>query len=352
MSMDGIKRILVADDDERNRKLIGVILERNGHAVAMARDGAEALALAASGEFDLILLDVMMPAMDGYETCRRIKADAATAKVPVVMVTSLDDRESRLRGLEAGADDFLTKPLDGTELVLRCANLLKVKEYGDFLARHNALLAREVEEKTGELTLSYRETIMRLTKMSEFKDEETGAHIGRVSLYCAEIARALGWPEGEVSVIELASPMHDIGKVGIPSEILLKRGKLNDVEFSLMKTHAELGAQILYGSSLRLIQMSERIARHHHERWDGGGYPAGLVGEAIPIEARIVNLADQYDALRGARPYKSAIDHDKTVSIILEGDGRTMPSHFDSQILGIFRERNWRFRELFDENRG
>lgn len=352
MSMDGKKRVLVADDEERNRKLIGVILERNGHTVDMARDGVEALAMAAAGDYDLILLDVMMPTLDGYEVCKRLKADAATAKVPVVMVTSLSDRDSRLRGLEVGADDFLTKPLDSTELVLRCANLLKVKEYEDFLARHNALLAREVEAKAGELMLSYRETIMRLTKMSEFKDEETGAHIGRVSLYCVEIAQALGWPEEEVALIELASPMHDIGKVGIPSEILLKRGRLTEVEYSLMKTHAELGAQILAGSSLKLIQMSERIARYHHERWDGTGYPLGLAGEAIPVEARIVNLADQYDALRSARPYKHAFDHEKATSIITEGDGRTMPGHFDPAILQIFREKHERFQELFDANNG
>lgn len=348
--MDVKKRVLVADDEERNRKLIGVILEKNGHSVEMACDGAEALEKASAGGYDLILLDVMMPVVDGYEVCRRLKDDSATAKVPVVMVTSLSDRDSRLRGLEVGADDFLTKPLDGTELVLRCSNLLKVKEYGDFLEQHNAILAREVEAKTGELTLSYRETIMRLTKMSEFKDEETGTHIARVSRYCVEIARALGWAAAEISLIELASPMHDIGKVGIPSEILLKRGRLTDVEYSLMKSHSELGAQILAGSSLRLIQMSERIARFHHERWDGGGYPRGLAGEAIPIEARIVNIADQYDALRSARPYKPAFDHEKVVSIITEGDGRTMPGHFDPEILRIFREKHELFRDLFEAN--
>jgi len=344
------KRIMVADDEEKNRRLIGVILSKNGCSFDTAANGSEALSRARETSYDLILLDVMMPGMDGYQVCAALKDLEETRNVPVVMVTSLNDRDSRIRGLEAGASDFLTKPVDSTELLLRCTNLLRVKEYGDFLAGHNTLLAREVDQKTRELKESYRETIVRLTRMSEFKDEEMGSHISRVSLYCGNIARALNWNEENITTLELASPMHDIGKVGIPSEILLKRGRLTDVEFALMKTHVTIGADILSGSTSKVIQMSERIALGHHERWDGGGYPKGLSGEDIPPEARIMNIADQYDALRSVRPYKPAFGHEKTFSIITKGDGRTMPGHFDPLVLQVFGDNHAVFRQIYDEN--
>lgn len=350
--MNTRKRILVADDEEKNRKLIGVILESNGYTYDTVADGRAAVERAAAEPCDLILLDVMMPVMNGYEACRALKENAATRTVPVIMVTSLSDRDSRIHGLQAGASDFLTKPLDSTELLLRCANLLKVKEYDDYLANYNEDLRREVARTTEELRASYRDTILRLTNVSEYKDEETASHITRVGLYCAEIARALGWPLDDVETIELASPMHDIGKVGIPSEILLKRGRLTEVEFSLMKTHTDIGAKILTGSSSKIIQMSERIAHCHHERWDGGGYPRGIRGEEIPLEARIMNIADQYDALRSVRPYKPAFDHGKTCDIIMKGDGRTMPGHFDPLVLEVFTQRHAEFRRIYDESQG
>lgn len=346
--MNEKKRILIVDDEEKNRKLIAVILEKSGYLPDMASGGAVALEMLARGKYDLVLLDLMMPGMDGYTACRAIKGNPATEMIPVVMVTALSDRESRIKGLEAGASDFLSKPLDSTELLIRCGNLLKVREYEEFIVGHNELLAREVETKTRELKESYRDTILRLTNVSEFKDEETTTHISRVGLYCAEIARMLGWSEDEVETIGLASPMHDIGKVGIPSEILLKRSRLTDVEFALMKTHTEIGAKILFGSSSKIIQMSERIALNHHERWEGGGYPRGLRGEEIPVEARIMNLADQYDALRSVRPYKGALDHDTVYKIITEGDGRTMPAHFDPRILTIFGNAHESFRTIYD----
>lgn len=350
--MSGAKRILVVDDEEKNRKLAGVILASAGYDCDQAGDGEEALAAIARARYDLVLLDVMMPRMDGYATCRAIRSGGIGPGVPVVMVTSLDDRDSRIRGLEAGASDFLTKPVDSTELLLRCGNLLKVKEYGDLLERYNAELEAEVEKKTRELKESYRDTILRLVYVSEYKDEETGGHIRRVGSYCGEFARSLGLSREEIELIELASPMHDIGKVGIPSEILLKRGKLTELEFSLIKTHPEIGARILSGSSSKVIQVSASIALCHHERWDGSGYPRGLKGAEIPLEARIMGLADQYDALRSVRPYKPALGHERTCEIILKGDGRTMPGHFDPELLGLFGRIGGAFEAIYEASEG
>lgn len=341
-------RVLIVDDEIKNRKLINLILDKNGYESAQASNGIEALSMMDTGEYDLVLLDVMLPEIDGYDVCRQLRKNARSSTVPVIIITSLSDRNSRLKGLEAGASDFLTKPIDSTELLLRCKNLLKVREYENFLADYNKQLAIQVEQQTHELKESYRDTILRLTKMSEYKDEETTTHIRRVSLYCASIAKTLGWSDEETGILELASPMHDIGKVGIPSEILLKRGKLTDVEFSLMKTHAEIGAEILSGSSSKVIQMSERIARCHHERWDGGGYPKGLEETEIPVEARIMNIADQYDALRSIRPYKPSFTHEQVFDIITRGDGRTQPEHFDPEILEIFKTSHEEFRRIYD----
>lgn len=346
------KRILVVDDEPKNLKLINVILKNNGYEYENAGNGREALDLMEHGEFDLVLLDVMMPGMNGYETCTAIKSQKRTMNVPVVLVTSLSDRESKIHGLEAGASDFISKPLDSTELMVRCRNLLKVKEYEDFLAQNNDALASEVRKKTVELRESYRDTILRLTNVSEYKDEETSMHIRRVGLYCAEVARSMGWSDEDIDTIEYASPMHDIGKVGIPSEILLKRGKLTEVEFALMKTHTEIGENILKGSSSKIVGMSEKIAASHHERWSGGGYPRGLRGEEIPLAAQIMNIVDQYDALRSVRPYKPAFDHEKVLAIITKGDGRTMPEHFNPDILQAFADNHRLFMNIYDEHNG
>lgn len=359
------KKLLIVDDDAKNLTLMTAILKDKGYLLETAVNGREAVEKASSESFDLVMLDIMMPEMDGYEACRRLRSEAATSAIPVVMVTALADRESKLKGLEAGANDFITKPIDPAEVALRVKNLLRVKDFEDFLSDYNRRLESDVSEKTArlnealnELSLSreklkegYIDTIHRLTAVAEYKDEDTASHIKRIAHYCRLLAKNLGQGAEEQDRIFYASPMHDIGKVGIPSEILLKPGKLNNEEFALMRTHTVIGGRILRDSASEFIRTAHSIALSHHERYSGGGYPNGLSGEDIPLDGRIMNLADQYDALRSARPYKPAFSHEKTFKIITEGDGRTMPSHFDPRILEAFRDSHGEFERIFDTGR-
>jgi putative two-component system response regulator len=353
--------ILVVDDDRVTQSMVRDMLEPLGYGVAAAGNGQTGLDMARALRPQLILLDVVMPVMDGFTACELLKADPVTQHIPVVLVTSLEGRESKIRGLAVGAADFLAKPVDEAELQLRMKNLLRVVEFEDFLQRHNDELDRLVRERTleleralaalglsrEELKTSYLDTIFKLTTVAEYKDDVTAAHIKRVGHYCRHLASELGWDEEEREAIFYASPMHDIGKVCIPSEILLKPGPLTPAEFAIAKTHTTVGARILQGSTSAYMRMAEVIAHTHHERYDGGGYPRGLRGDEIPLAGMIMNIADQYEALRSKRPYKAPLTHERTVEIITRGDGRTMPSHFEPRVLEVFADTAPRFEEIF-----
>ena len=337
--MDKRAQILVVDDEDRNLRLIEALLVPSGYAVDVAHDGEEALMKVTESPPDLILLDAMMPKLDGFEVTRRLKEDEDTRIIPIVMVTALQEVQARVMALEVGADDFLAKPVDKTELRARVRTLLKVKAYNDHMRNYQQELEADVAKRTEELQQAFEkiketslETIYRLARAAEYKDEDTGAHILRMSHYSAAVARKLGLSEGEVEAILYAAPMHDIGKIGVPDRILLKPGKLNQDEWVIMKQHTTIGGCILERSSAEFIKLGETIALTHHEKWDGSGYPKGLEGEEIPISGRITAIADVFDALTSKRPYKEPFSVEKSFSIIKEGRG----THFDPQVVDAF----------------
>jgi len=499
--------ILCVDDEASNLSLLDAVLAPRGYQTVLAQDGETALAKLRSERIDLVMLDVMMPGMDGFEVCRRIKDDEAFRNIPVVMITAYAAKENRIRGIEAGAEEFLSKPFDSAEVLARVAMLLKVKGLNDQLAtayQHiNSLIShgqqltarfdplhydvmagitsvvkqlvaaspqasdnpqvvlfrlqavgpdcffyyrqdtdctsvpsqmpscvcqalkmivgdgqmawmnqadlahgagaeladaitglgvapvnlvchlsetitlcainygREVTRYDAEVLNSvatqsifltslaaqvratedaFAYTVYALARAAEANDDDTGDHILRVGDYCALLARRMGMSEEFVSLIRLQGIMHDVGKIHVFPAILKKPGRLEPEEFQAMQQHTVSGATIV-GNHVRLT-MAKAIALSHHERFDGSGYPGGLAGEQIPIEARILNLADQYDAMRNKRCYKPAFDHETTCRILTEGDGRTIPQHFDPQVLQAFREVAGEFAETYEARRG
>ncbi len=329
-------KILVVDDEERNLRLMKALLIPLGYEVILTLDGEEALEKVREIPPDMILLDVMMPTMDGFEVSRRLKGDAETAIIPIVMVTALREVEDRVKALEAGADDFISKPVEKTELKARVQSLLKVKAYNDHMRDYQKELEAEVSKRTNQLRKAFEkirasslETIYRLSRAAEHKDKDTGSHILRMSHYSASVARKMGLNEKNVEAILYASPMHDVGKIGTPDRILLKPGKLDKDEWEIMKQHTTNGAKILESSAHGFIKLGEVIALTHHEKWDGSGYPKGLKGSIIPLAGRIVAVADVFDALTSKRPYKEPFSSEKSYSIIKEGRG----NHFDPDIV-------------------
>ena len=350
------KKILIIDDNEFIRGSIARLLETVGYDVVEKSNGLEGLEyLEGGGDADLIITDIKMPVMGGIELLNKIHEK--DIQKPVILITGFPDIEIAFEAVKKDAFDILIKPIDFVILkksvhkALRFIELLQIEE------NYKKGLEQKVEEQDKalfkayeELKLANTETIMRLVSVSEYRDTDTGAHILRIGNIAAKIAEKLGLDKNFIDTIKLAGMMHDIGKVGIPDSILLKNGPLTDAEFQLMKEHTTIGYKILKDSTSPQLQMAGSIALHHHERYCGGGYPDGLSGDDISIESRIIMIADQYDALRSERPYKKAFDHETAFRIITEGDGRTDPSHFDPDILEIFKELSSELEQIFTES--
>ena len=353
-------RIMVVDDEEQSRQVIAEMVESLGYEVETFSDGFEALA-AVKLDFDLVLSDAKMPGMDGFDLVNRLKTDEKYKDIPVAMVTGLNSKDDRLRAADAGADDFLGKPVRRVELRVRLRSLLRTKKARDELKEQRDQLEAKVRERTQDLRNSLRqmaearrvaheahlETLHRLAVAAEYRDECTGAHVTRVGEFCGLLAEKLHLAPGEIEIIRGAGPIHDVGKIGIPDSILLKPGKLTAEEWSKMESHTTIGARILAGSESDVLRTGEVIARTHHEKWDGSGYPAGLKGDDIPLYGRICAVADVFDALTSDRPYREALDPDEAVEIMEAGRG----SHFDPHLLDVFVDNKSEVFDIYEEYR-
>lgn len=327
------QQVLIVDDNEVNLVLFGALVKKLEGALAQSfADPLVALEWARTHAVDLVIVDYMMPGMDGLEFIQQFQRLAGQAEVPILMITANDQKPIRYRALDSGASDFLTKPVDKVEFLARVKNMLTLSQARKALNDRAQWLADEVRKATHAIVQRERETVMRLCKAAEFRDPETGAHILRMAHYSRLIAQRLGFSTEDQDLLLEAAPMHDIGKVGIPDRILLKPGRLTPEEFEVMKQHATLGFDLLQGSSSRMLQVGAEIARGHHEKFDGTGYPAGLVGEEIPIFSRIVAVADVFDALTSERPYKKAWSLPEAVNHLRASAGR----HFDPQVVEAF----------------
>lgn len=327
-------RILAVDDEESNLLLLCRILEGAGYTrVIGTTDPARVPALFLETKPDLVLLDLHMPELDGFELMERLSPlTGERPRVPFLVLTADVTEETKRRALSMGARDFLTKPVDRIELLLRVRNLLEVQQLQGRLSMHNERLEYEVAERTRELEHARLEILDRLARAVEYRDDDTQEHARRIGRTCALVALDLGLPAPEVELIRRAAPLHDVGKIGVPDAVLLKPGKLTDDEFELVKTHTTIGAQILSGSQSPLLRLAERIALTHHERWDGNGYPFALGAEQIPLAGRLVAVADVFDALTHARPYKQAWPVERAVDEIVAQAGR----QFDPGLMDAF----------------
>jgi putative two-component system response regulator len=348
--------ILIVDDTPDNIALLSALL-KDQYKLKIATNGVKALQIAAVAPYpDLILLDVMMPEMDGYETCRRLKAVAETADIPVMFLTAKIHPEDEERGLTLGAVDYIAKPISPPIVLARVATQLTLKKARQFLTEQNRHLEHMVDERTRQVMRMQEATILAMASLAETRDNETGNHIRRTQAYVAALARQLRdhprfcvlLTEENIALLFKSAPLHDIGKVGVPDRILLKPGKLDAEEFEIMKLHTVYGRDAILavekhlGASDGFLTYAREIAYSHQEKWDGSGYPQGLKGDAIPMSARLMAVADVYDALISRRVYKPAFSHEESVRIMRDGRG----SHFDPDILDAFLQIEETFRAI------
>jgi putative two-component system response regulator len=349
--------ILVVDDDQLIRSMMCQVLSRQGYSVDSVADGQSALAKVSAESPDLILLDLNMPGMDGFEVSRQIKKNAETNDIPIIAITGHDTVDNHVKACDLGIDGYISKTAARASIVAMVRSHLKVKQLNDQMKAYQQNLETQVALRTNQLNQALEQlrtasldTIYKLTSASEYRDNETGAHIRRMSHYSAVIAQKMGLKDKTVEALLYAAPMHDIGKIGIPDKILLKPGKLSAEEWEIMKKHTIIGADILKGSNISFVRMGETIALTHHEKWDGSGYPHGLKGCKIPMVGRITALADVFDALTSDRPYKKAFSIEKSNQIISQERGK----HFDPDVVDAFFEVQdaiLKIKETFQEDR-
>lgn len=358
LGLDAVRRpsVLIVDDTPDNLVLMSDLL-KDGYLIKVANSGEKALKIVRRGDPpDLILLDVMMPGLSGHDVARELKADPQTRDIPIIFLTALSSEQDEMAGLELGAADYIAKPIRPPVLLARVETQVKIKAAADFLRDQNAYLEQEVARRTREVTAIQDATIDAMAWLAEARDNETGNHIRRTQHYVKVLAEHLrkhprfaGFlDDATIMLLFKSAPLHDIGKIGIPDRILLKPGKLTAEEFEIMKTHTTLGRDAIAQAEkhldidMKFLRLAKEIAYSHQEKWDGSGYPEGRSGDDIPISARLMAVADVYDALVSRRVYKPAMTHEQAVKIIQEGRG----AHFDPDIVDAFLECMDTFREI------